>query len=530
MMQRFRRRLTWLVAFALPCPAESQMLAANPLQTEQATSGAVQNPTVLKVTTREVIVDVLASDRHDHSILNLQAADLAVFEISPDHKKNQQRITSIRYLEPLSDKPQSSSFGNLHVKLGSGCAEETTAHYEVTYHVNTDELRDGGHNILITASRSGVKLNYGSHYYVAGIAKLAEAANEPTRAAEAALLQAACFHSSIPLSLPLFAHPVEGPDSSGLRFQIVIPPAALALASISVQSRDIKLEYGACDFDQNGRPLHFFRASEERHLRSGEYAQAAIHGFPSFLGLPAAEHPAAIRFVVKDRQTGNMGAVLISSSNGLKAGQLTPDEAQAEQHWKEHQASRFSGTNDNFPPLGPIGSFGTIEPRAGAMCGDVYELAAGTARLPNFWSLDSVGSLYAYVLDVPHQQFWKSGGLPGVSRATEWFGIDYHGAFQVTVPGLYEFTILADDGAKLYIDDHLVLDADSIHNVQTVSAKVTLQSGPHTLHLPYFQGPPNSVALQLFVKKPGGPREFFDTREFGAARDTGISLDAASER
>ena len=181
--------------------------------------------------------------------------------------------------------------------------------------------------------------------------------------------------------------------------------------------------------------------------------------------------------------------------------------------WKRH---KDSGVDYAVPPQGPIGSFGSLAPRAGAFCGDVYELAAGTATLPNFWSLDSIGSLYAYVLDVPYQQFWGTGGLPGVTRATEWFGIDYHAVFDVTVPGQYEFSLVADDGARLYVDDRLLVNVDGIHQAQGGSVKVTLQAGRHTMRVPYFQGPPTSVALQLFVKRPDGKRELFDLRQFGA--------------
>ncbi|RRA49359.1 PA14 domain-containing protein [Acidipila sp. EB88] len=512
------RSLLLMCACILPLASEAQNSAPGTTPTEQAGPDITQVPIVLKVTTREVIVDVVASDRRDESVPNLQASELAVFETGPDHQRKQQRITSIRYVAPLSEMSQPSTPATLHVRLGSGCAEDTTGHYELTYHVSTDELRDGEHSLLVTTPLPGIRLNYGLHYHVASIAKLTPSTQEPESVAEARLLQAACFHSNEPLSLPLLVHFVETQDANDLRFQITIPPAALPLASIAVDSRDIHLQYAACSFDQNGRALHFMHSSENRTLRSSEYVEASVHGFPSFVELPGTEHPPAVRFVVRDTQTGNIGSALIKTPYALKAGQLTPEEAAAEQSWNEHQTTR---TDINFPPLGPIGSFGSIEPRAGAMCADVYELPAGMSRLPKYWSLDSVGSLYAYVLNVPHQQFWKTGGIPGVTRATEWFGIDYHGAFQVKEPGAYEFTVLADDGAKLYIDDELVVDADNLHNLETASGKVTLQPGWHTLHLPYFQGPPNAVALQLFVKKPGGSRELFDMREFGSTPGVG---------
>ena len=512
--------MLWLTPLALPHAGQSQITVPEAQSAEQGSAG--QSLTVLKITTREVVVDLVAADRHDQSVADLQASDLSVFETGSGRQRTEQRITSVRYVAPLSGGTKEVAPGGLHVRLGSGCAEKTTGHYEITFHVSSGEIREGEHTLQVTTLRPGIKLNYGSHYYVAGVRRLEPAPKSDDREAEAHLLQAACFHSDRPLSLPLLVHAVTTSKPGELRFQLTIPPPALPLASMAVDSRDVVLEYAACSFDQNGRPLHFMHTSENRALRSSEYVQATLRGFPSFIDLPGTEQPAAIRFVVKDPRTGNLGAVLVETPRALKAGELTPDEIKAAELWKQHQSTL---TLDNVPPMGPIGSFGSVEPRAGAMCGDVYELAAGTSKLPNFWSLDSVGSIYAYVLDVPHQQFWGTGGIPGISRATEWFGIDYHAAFQVEVPGQYEFSVLADDGAKVYVDDHLVLDADHIHDAEAVSGKITLQAGWHTLHVPYFQGPPTSVALQLFVKKPGGTRQLFDIREFGAASSADARMD-----
>lgn len=76
--------------------------------------------------------------------------------------------------------------------------------------------------------------------------------------------------------------------------------------------------------------------------------------------------------------------------------------------------------------------------------------------------------------------------------------------------------MVADDGAKLYVDDHLVINADHVHNVERSNGSVSLQAGWHTIHVPYFQGPPTSVALELLVRRPGEPLRLFDTRDFGA--------------
>ncbi len=385
--------------------------------------------TFLTVTTREVVVDVVATDRHEQTIPDLEPGDFAVFEVDGNGKGGAQRITSVRYLPPLSQPAENRSAVGLHVRLGSGCAERTTSHYEVTYRVTADQIRAGLHHISIRSRRPGVQLAFGAHYYVAGTERIEDPNKEDPKANEARLVQAACFHSTAPLSLPLDVHRIETQFQDQLRYELTLPATALALASLASGNRAVQLEYAACSLDQNALPMHFMRSTEARTLSMGEYAQATIHGFSSFLELPGLDHTAAIRFVVRDKVTGNMGVALVEAPEQLKSGQLTPDEAKAEQQWKKRLASGSREFGDGFPPLGPIGSFGSPERREGAMCGDVYELASGTTHLPNFWSLDSIGSLYTYLLEVPHQQFWKTGGIPGVTRATEWFGIDYHGRF-----------------------------------------------------------------------------------------------------
>lgn len=60
----------------------------------------------------------------------------------------------------------------------------------------------------------------------------------------------------------------------------------------------------------------------------------------------------------------------------------------------------------------------------------------------------------------------------------EWFAIDYEGRFWSEKPGVYQFALTSDDGAKLYIDDELTLNNDGIHPSETKqrSLEISLQS------------------------------------------------------
>jgi hypothetical protein len=133
-------------------------------------------------------------------------------------------------------------------------------------------------------------------------------------------------------------------------------------------------------------------------------------------------------------------------------------------------------------------------------------------RLPDFRKLKPAGSIYASSLDVPPQDFQQ--GFPGVTRRTEWFAIDYTGRFWIGEPGEYSFALTADDGARLYIDDRLVVDNDGQHPPEEKTGSIALGGGVHRIRVSYFQGPRFQVALVLKVAPPGEPFRVFSTDEF----------------
>jgi len=49
--------------------------------------------------------------------------------------------------------------------------------------------------------------------------------------------------------------------------------------------------------------------------------------------------------------------------------------------------------------------------------------------------------------------------------------------------------LLADDGAKLYLNNELVIDNDGMHGARAVSGSATLTRGVHEIKVEYFQGP-----------------------------------------
>lgn len=142
------------------------------------------------------------------------------------------------------------------------------------------------------------------------------------------------------------------------------------------------------------------------------------------------------------------------------------------------------------------------------MTGTIYYLSEGTNALPDFSRLSPVGRIYTNSLDISPRSFEQ--GFPGVTDRFEWFGIVYTGSFAVSVPGNYTFTVLSDDGAKVYIDGRLVVDNDGVHPPGEESGAVRLDAGAHNIKLEYFQGPRYEIALQLWVIPPGGRKQIFN--------------------
>jgi hypothetical protein len=156
--------------------------------------------------------------------------------------------------------------------------------------------------------------------------------------------------------------------------------------------------------------------------------------------------------------------------------------------------------------------FGTTVVIPSGLRGFVYHVRHNTARLPDFGGLKPVGDIYTASLNIPPQDFRL--GFPGVTKRFEWFAIDYKGRFWIDNPGAYRFVLTSDDGARLYIDDELIVDNDGQHPPQDRTGSITMSVGIHRVRVSYFQGPRFQVALVLQVAPPGEQFRVFSTDEF----------------
>jgi hypothetical protein len=256
-----------------------------------------------------------------------------------------------------------------------------------------------------------------------------------------------------------------------------------------------------------------------RLLPAFYFGCARRHGFQQILELTKQGYPALVRFVVRDRRTGNLGTLTVTVPNPARDA-LQAAQAEETTTLRESQAQMDRTRKGYLSALdGPIRSFGSIVSQPGAMCGDVYELPVNTPKLPDFWSLESIGTVYTYELDVPAQSIKNSSAIPGVTAKVDWFGVDYYGEFNIKTAGDYTFQLFTDDGAKLFIDGELLIDLDGLHDVLGREAPVHLDVGRHTIHLPYIQGP-GGLALILLIKPSGEEYRVFNLQDFSLPAET----------
>lgn len=71
--------------------------------------------------------------------------------------------------------------------------------------------------------------------------------------------------------------------------------------------------------------------------------------------------------------------------------------------------------------------------------------------------------------------------------------------------GVYRFTMVADDGARIYVDDARVLDAWKVQPETTYTFDVTLTPGNHVITIEYFEDTGTATAQFSFVRVGNAP-------------------------
>ncbi|HZL35141.1 MAG TPA: PA14 domain-containing protein [Tepidisphaeraceae bacterium] len=124
-----------------------------------------------------------------------------------------------------------------------------------------------------------------------------------------------------------------------------------------------------------------------------------------------------------------------------------------------------------------------------------YHLIAHTAAVEKIepFKTKSQGNIATFSLDIP-------------GRREQNFAVVYSGAIHAPRAGKYRFYTNSDDGSRLYIDGHLVVDNDGVHPATEKSGEVELREGDQPITVSYFQGGGESV-LKVEWEGPGLNRQ-----------------------
>jgi hypothetical protein len=459
---------------------------------QAAPSGPESRPEmVLHVESREAVLDVVARDRNNLPITDLAAGEFKVYEVPKRGGKISRRVLFIRAIDPQRKRQEEESSTGFHVSSGAVCALDATVHYQIAIQASSEP---GYHTVLVRTTRPNVDLAFRRRYYVGRSREDATPKELKELVTPAALHEAACYHPITPLTLAITAKVLDAPGGNITRYAVAIKPESLSDVGINGIDPRVQLDFGMCVFDNAGEVVNYLHSTVDHVLNTADIARLHDHGFVSLLEAPGIEPPALARLAVLDRSTGNLGIVDVSRPLSIAA-----------QTSQEKKRPRL---------IGDIRAFGSVAPGENTFCGDVYELPAGVTALSSFRELDPVGSLYTNAINVPNQDITRMGGIPGITHSSVWFGIDYYGKFYVTEPGEYFFELESDDGSRLEIDNIVLIDLDGVHQADRQTATTILTSGWHSIHVPYFQGPPTALALVLRIKPPGESIRPFNLNEF----------------
>ena len=109
------------------------------------------------------------------------------------------------------------------------------------------------------------------------------------------------------------------------------------------------------------------------------------------------------------------------------------------------------------------------------------------AKVPNMEKLKpaSKGTVYQF-------------GLGKIAIPKVNFALQFKSFIRIDKAGKYTFYISSNDGSKLYIDDHLIVDNDGEHGTKEIGNSIMLNPGKHKIRVEYFQSGGSKALLVAY--------------------------------
>jgi len=120
-----------------------------------------------------------------------------------------------------------------------------------------------------------------------------------------------------------------------------------------------------------------------------------------------------------------------------------------------------------------------------------------------YYNNKSLSGYPAVVRDDPEINFFWGYGSPAPGINTDNFSVRWSRTLDFPARN-YRFTMTVDDGARLFVNGHLLIDAWRDQSPTTYSGDIYLPGGPVTLQMEYYENTGGAVA-QLSWGPPGPP-------------------------
>ena len=176
-------------------------------------------------------------------------------------------------------------------------------YYELSYYPPSDTWKEGFHKVTVKSTRSGVHLYFRRGYYATPDASPAPA--NPVLV-ERELKQAACEDALTATSVPLTVVPLGADQSGVVRYSVSVGVhASVGFTEPETNVAMHQLEFAACTFNNDGKPLQFGKIPLEPNAGTASTEDV----FRRIFAFNTDPYANMIRWLVRDKDTGALGSV-----------------------------------------------------------------------------------------------------------------------------------------------------------------------------------------------------------------------------
>jgi VWFA-related protein len=196
--------------------------------------------------------------------------------------------------------------------------DDSSDFYEISYYPNSGDWNGDFRKIIIKTGHQGAHLSYRQGYF-------ASPEGAPDAKAQGAQMKSDCDDYLDATSVPFTARYLPSAMPGELKFSLLIDASALTIPPTADGGHQLNLAVTVCTYNEKDWPLKVMNYPVKVALDAKRYETLTATGeLADTISIPAPI-PAAIRLLVKDVSTGNLGSVYIKTGD-LVAGISKPAE------------------------------------------------------------------------------------------------------------------------------------------------------------------------------------------------------------